>query len=101
MDSRQLTRSINVPTLQQLQAGILQKHPAVVIYFTSATCPPCHIIAPHFEDLLKEINHDRGRQSRGEYVVGVKVDCSAQFQIASAYQVHATPTFMFFHKGEK
>ncbi|KAJ1914858.1 hypothetical protein H4219_004598 [Mycoemilia scoparia] len=94
-------KSIQVSSVKELQDGILKNNPAVVIYFTSATCPPCRVIAPHFETMLNEVNSDSLRAQRNEYIVGVKVDCSVQFQIGSHYNVSATPTFMFFKNGEK
>ncbi|EJC97999.1 DUF862-domain-containing protein [Fomitiporia mediterranea MF3/22] len=75
--------------------NILSSHRAVSAFFTSRTCPPCRIVEPVFEDLAAE------KSSKG--VAFVKIDLSAMFggQVAGAYGVTATPTFLFFLDGKK
>ncbi|KAF3185613.1 hypothetical protein TWF788_004434 [Orbilia oligospora] len=65
---------------------------AAIIFFTSATCPPCRVVYPHFEQMAEE--------SAGK-IVFVKVDVSKSYDIGSKYQIQATPTFMSFIRGEK
>ncbi|EFX00154.1 thioredoxin protein [Grosmannia clavigera kw1407] len=65
-----------------------------VIFFTSATCPPCKVLYPVFEELAQEF---------GGKATLIKVDISLPQAsiIASQYSVHATPTFITFVKGQK
>ncbi|KAK6533449.1 hypothetical protein TWF694_002389 [Orbilia ellipsospora] len=65
---------------------------AAIIFFTSATCPPCRVVYPHFEQLAEE--------SAGK-IVFIKVDVSKSYDIGSKYQVRATPTFFTYIRGEK
>ncbi|GJJ77765.1 desumoylating isopeptidase 1 [Entomortierella parvispora] len=77
--------------LGQLNNAI-QSNPATVVYFTSATCPPCRVIAPIYDELVL---------SKGKQIFGVKVDIGMAQAIGRAYEVRSTPTFMFFLKGKK
>jgi len=77
--------------LGQLNSAI-QNNPATVVYFTSATCPPCRVIAPIYDELVL---------SKGKQIFGVKVDIGMAQAIGRAYEVRSTPTFMFFLKGKK
>ncbi|KAL8636165.1 MAG: hypothetical protein Q9228_006408, partial [Teloschistes exilis] len=63
-----------------------------VIFFTSATCPPCKLVYPAYDELAAEA---------GAKAVLIKVDLSEAYEISSKYQVRATPTFMSFLKGKK
>lgn len=64
----------------------------VIAFFTSATCPPCRVIYPHFEELAEEA---------GEKAVFVKVDVGVAHDIGAKYHITATPTFITWSKGEK
>ncbi|KAL8920128.1 MAG: hypothetical protein Q9172_004638 [Xanthocarpia lactea] len=68
------------------------KNSCAVIFFTSATCPPCKLVYPAYDELAAEA---------GDKAVLIKVDLSEAYEIGSKYQVRATPTFMSFLKGEK
>ena len=63
-----------------------------VIFFTSATCPPCKIVYPAYDELASEA---------GDKAVLIKVDLAEAYEIGAKYQVRATPTFMSFLKGEE
>lgn len=63
-----------------------------VIFFTSATCPPCKIVYPAYDELAAEASNK---------AVLIKVDLTDAYEIGARYQVRATPTFMTFIKGEK
>lgn len=63
-----------------------------VIFFTSSTCAPCRICYKPYDDLAAEF---------ADKAVLVKVDISYASEIASRYQIRATPTFMTFVRGEK
>jgi desumoylating isopeptidase 1 len=63
-----------------------------VIFFTSATCPPCKLVYPAYDELAQEA---------GDKAILIKVDTSQAYEIASRYSIRATPTFMTFLKGQK
>ncbi|KAH8114642.1 DUF862-domain-containing protein [Phellopilus nigrolimitatus] len=75
--------------------SILSSRRAVAAFFTSRTCPPCKVVEPVFENLASD------KSSKG--VAFVKIDLSAMLggEVASAYGVRATPTFLFFLDGQK
>ncbi|KAL8728827.1 MAG: hypothetical protein Q9166_005144 [cf. Caloplaca sp. 2 TL-2023] len=82
-----------VTTLKKLDSLLRSaKDSCAVIFFTSATCPPCKLVYPAYDELAAEA---------GEKAVLIKVDLSEAYEIGSKYQVRATPTFMSFLKGEK
>lgn len=83
----------NVTSLDKL----ITTYPAVAVFFTSATCPPCRVIKPDFEQLIKDKNQD----TPSLRILGATVDTSVAFDAGAKYQVRSTPTFMFFHKGQK
>ena len=68
------------------------KDSCAVIFFTSATCPPCKLVYPAYDELAAEA---------GSKAVLVKVDLTDAYEIGAKYQVRVTPTFMTFVKGEK
>lgn len=84
----------NLASLEQW----IQSYKAVVVFFTSATCPPCRMIKPDFERLMEEKNSTGGTKIK---ILGVIVDTSVAFDAASKYGIRATPTFMLFHQGQK
>ncbi|PWY65579.1 thioredoxin [Aspergillus heteromorphus CBS 117.55] len=63
-----------------------------VIFFTSATCPPCKMVYPTYDELAEEA---------GPKAVLIKVDISSAMDVSTKYSVRATPTFMTFLKGAK
>lgn len=80
-------------TLKKLDSLLTSaKDSCAVIFFTSATCPPCKIVYPAYDELAAEA---------GDKAVLIKVDLSEAYEIGSRYQVRATPTFMSFLKGVK
>ncbi|MCJ1394796.1 hypothetical protein MMC18_007676 [Xylographa bjoerkii] len=83
----------NVTRLRDLD-GLLEfaRLSCAVIFFTSATCPPCKICYPAYEELAREA---------GSKAVLIKIDLSQAFEIGSKYKVRATPTFMTLLHGDK
>ncbi|KAI0688955.1 PPPDE putative peptidase domain-containing protein [Earliella scabrosa] len=79
--------------------GLLQSHRAAVVFFTSATCGPCRMIEPVFEDLA----HKKTHGSDGGRVAFVKVDMAVGMggQVGAEWGVRVTPTFLFFLDGKK
>lgn len=71
--------------LDSLLASV-QKSCAVV-FFTSATCGPCKMLYPLYDELAAEV---------GDKAVLIKVDISQAFDVGSRYSVRATPTFITF-----
>ncbi|EXJ78894.1 hypothetical protein A1O1_09296, partial [Capronia coronata CBS 617.96] len=68
-----------------------------VIFFTSATCAPCKIVYPTYDELAAEAGVQSGAKL-------IKVDISTSpsaHAVAQRYQVRATPTFITFLKGKK
>ncbi|OJK01592.1 hypothetical protein ASPACDRAFT_1898647 [Aspergillus aculeatus ATCC 16872] len=63
-----------------------------VIFFTSATCPPCRMVYPTYNELAEEA---------GDRAILIKVDISTAMDVSTKYRVRATPTFMTFLKGQK
>jgi desumoylating isopeptidase 1 len=85
----------NVSTMADF-ARLLEgaKSSCAVVFFTSATCPPCKTVYPLYDEL--------GEQLQGKATL-IKVDISlpgAQ-EIARQYDIRATPTFITFLKGEQ
>lgn len=63
-----------------------------VIFFTSATCAPCKMLYPLYDELAAEVG-DKG--------VLIKVDISQAFDVGSRFSVRATPTFVTFLHGKE
>ncbi|KAF2279970.1 DUF862-domain-containing protein [Westerdykella ornata] len=65
-----------------------------IIFFTSATCPPCKLVYQPYDDLAAEA---------GSKCVFIKVDfTSADRAIGARFpSVRATPTFITFLRGDK
>ncbi|KAF3896163.1 Desumoylating isopeptidase [Trichophyton interdigitale] len=83
----------NVSTLREVESLLASaKSSCAVIFFTSATCPPCKIVYPTYDELAEEA---------GSKAVLIKVDISRAYDVSSHYQVRATPTFITYLKGEK
>lgn len=80
----------NTQQLDQYLAHASQTRKAVVIFFTSATCPPCKMVYAPYDELAAEA---------GEQAVLIKVDVSTALDVGMRYGVRATPTFMTFLDG--
>jgi desumoylating isopeptidase 1 len=68
-----------------------------VIFFTSATCPPCKNCYPTYEELAGEAGFSSNARL-------IKVDISASASansVAQRYSIRATPTFITFLRGRK
>ena len=82
----------NVTRLQQVDALLgSAKNSCAVIFFTSATCPPCKLVYPVFDDLAAEAGHK---------AVLIKVDLAQAYEVGSRYNVRVTPSFTTFLKGK-
>lgn len=63
-----------------------------VIFFTSATCPPCKMMYPLYDELAEEA---------GPRAILIKVDTSIAQDVGMRYSIRATPTFMTLLRGEQ
>ncbi|KAF4465770.1 hypothetical protein FALBO_7382 [Fusarium albosuccineum] len=70
------------------------KSSCAVVFFTSATCPPCKLLYPIYDELAQEV---------GDKATLIKVDVSQPqaHQIGSQYSISATPTIITFLRGEQ
>ncbi|KDQ06791.1 hypothetical protein BOTBODRAFT_39329 [Botryobasidium botryosum FD-172 SS1] len=87
------TSPLHIATNLASLSNIISTHTVVTVFFTSATCPPCRMIEPIFEDLAR----NKGRTN----VAFVKVDLGVGngSECARNWNVRATPTFIFFLNG--
>ncbi|KAK4052528.1 hypothetical protein OIO90_004295 [Microbotryomycetes sp. JL221] len=80
--------------------SLLDSASAVAVMYTSQTCPPCHAIKPTFEQLARQ----HGEASRRIEFVIVDTNgpgASVARQPHFGGPITATPTFVFFHQGNK
>lgn len=83
---------VNVTSLSALDKHMqTAKSTATTIFFTSSTCAPCKLAYPTFDSLAGQHPH----------ALFVKVDINSAQDVASRYQIRATPTFMTFSRGTK
>ncbi|KAH6893221.1 PUL domain-containing protein [Thelonectria olida] len=70
------------------------KSSCAVVFFTSATCAPCKMLYPTYDELAQEL---------GDKSTFIKVDIALPGgdQIGNQYSIRATPTLITFLKGEK
>lgn len=80
-------------SLTELQKALASAEKlCAVVYFTSATCGPCRVIRPRFEELA----FDAGNKAKF-----IKCDTGVAYDAALHFEVTGVPTFMTFLKGEK
>jgi thiol-disulfide isomerase/thioredoxin len=77
----------------------LDSHRAVVAFFTSATCGPCHFVEPTFEEIAEQ--KTRGVEPGLIAFVKVDIQAGAGHQLASRYSIGAVPTFIMFMNQQK
>lgn len=82
----------NMQQLDEQFAQAARRKAGVAIFFTSATCPPCKMVYPTYDELAEEA---------GDRAVLVKVDISTALDVGMKYGVRATPTFMTFLRREQ
>jgi desumoylating isopeptidase 1 len=90
---------IHIVTNTPSFSSFLKSHKAAVAFFTSQTCPPCRMIEPVFERLAEEKGVRTDRDGAGFAKIDLGVMGGSQ--LAGQYNVHATPTFLFFMNGQK
>ncbi|KAG2123341.1 PPPDE putative peptidase domain-containing protein [Suillus cothurnatus] len=96
IQSSSLTTPVHIATNPSSFHNVLHTHRAVVAFFTSATCGPCRMIEPVFEDLARS-------KSQANDVAFVKIDLSVGMSnaVGGEYGVRVTPTFILFLDGNK
>jgi len=83
----------NVATIEKLTYLLKEANSScAVIFFTSASCPPCKIVYPTYDELAEEA---------GTKAILIKVDISNADEVASKYSIRATPTFITFLRGRR
>jgi thiol-disulfide isomerase/thioredoxin len=83
----------NVKSATELQSLLsAAEKSCAVIFFTSATCPPCKAVYPIYNQIAAEMGHK---------AMLVKVDISEAHDIAQQYSISATPTFITFLHGKQ
>ncbi|KAI1753472.1 DUF862-domain-containing protein [Xylaria castorea] len=84
---------VEVSNLQALNTALQNAaSKSAIIFFTSATCPPCKALYPLYNELASE---------NGKDVACIKVDISRAYDVAQQYAVSATPTFITFVHGKQ
>ena len=68
------------------------RHGVVLVDFYADWCGPCRMIAPHLENLSKEL--------QGQASI-VKLDVDHAQRIASSYEVTSIPTLILFKDGKE
>ncbi|KAG2153005.1 PUL domain-containing protein [Suillus bovinus] len=96
VQNHSLTTPVHIATNPSSFHNVLRTHRAVVAFFTSATCGPCRMIEPVFEELAQS-------KSRANDVAFVKIDLSVGMSnaVGGEYGVRVTPTFILFLDGNK
>ncbi|KAI0868783.1 DUF862-domain-containing protein [Hypoxylon argillaceum] len=84
---------VEVSDLQTLKTTLgSAANKSAIIFFTSATCPPCKVLYPLYNELAAEY---------GKSVALIKVDTSKAYDVARQYAITATPTFISFVHGKQ
>ncbi|KAI0471650.1 hypothetical protein GGR56DRAFT_667564 [Xylariaceae sp. FL0804] len=84
---------VNVSSLAELEQVLENAQiSCAVIFFTSATCPPCKTLYPLYDELAAQHGND---------VTLIKVDTSRAFDVAQKYSIRSTPTFITFVHGKQ
>lgn len=88
--SAKVRHAANAHELDALLASAQRS--CAVVFFTSATCAPCKILYPSYDDLAAEV---------GDRAVLIKVDVSQASDAGSRFSVRATPTIVTFLRGKE
>ena len=93
-NTHQRAEAVRMPeNLQSLEAILdSAKNSCAIVFFTSATCPPCKIMYPIYDELAHDIAHKCSF---------VKVDIGKVPAAASKFTIRSTPTFVTFLHGKE
>jgi thioredoxin 1 len=75
------------------QQRVLNSARPVIVDFTSATCPPCQMLAPQYKQIA-------AKDSQLANFYFLDNDSPANRSIVHQYSVSATPTVMLFYNGQ-
>ena len=84
-------QNIIVLTQQNFEKEVLQATTPVLVDFWGEYCPPCRALAPILDELATDYD--------GRLKIG-KVNVQEQPELATAYNVRAVPTMLFFKQGQ-
>ncbi|KAI8345374.1 PPPDE putative peptidase domain-containing protein [Blakeslea trispora] len=90
-----LVDPVQIATSASTVDQLVATYKAVVVFFTSATCPPCQAIKPSFEQLVRDKNPHPAKHIQ---LLGVVMDTAMG---SGKYGITATPTFQLFLNGKK
>ncbi|KAH9814988.1 thioredoxin-like protein [Melampsora americana] len=85
------SKIIELKSLNQLNQLIQHSNQLIIIDFHAKWCPPCHAIAPFYEDLSKTYSN----------LIFTKCDTDECKPIAESYKITAMPTFIFIKNKQK
>ena len=76
----------------QFEEEVIQADELVIADFYSESCIPCKMLSP----VLYELDtHYEGK------IKIVKIKVGTEFELAQRYEIHSTPTVLFFRKGRE
>ena len=92
--NHQMIHSVRKPTSVLELEGLLAEanKSCAVIFFTSASCKPCKVLYPAYDELAEETAHK---------ATLIMVDISSYYEIGTKYNIRVTPTFMTFLHGKE
>ncbi len=76
----------------QFEEEVIQADELVIADFYSESCIPCKMLTP----ILYELD----AQYEGKIKI-VKIKVGTEFELAQRYEIHSTPTVLFFRKGRE
>lgn len=93
-NTHQRAEAVRMPENLQSLEVILDsaKNSCAIVFFTSATCPPCKVMYPIYDELAHDIAHKCSF---------VKVDIGKVPAAASKFTIRSTPTFVTFLHGKE
>lgn len=104
--SQSVTSGLTICTNLASFESLLASNQCLVVMFTRDNCPPCRVIKPVFEDLAIEHSYAIKQSSSAAKESFKKIEFAlvdttlgSSQSVASKFQITATPTFLFFHKG--
>ena len=80
-------------TEADFQQRVLNNNRPVIVDFTSATCPPCQMLKPQYQQIA-------AKNSQLADFYFMDHDSSANHSIVHQYSVSATPTVILFYNGQ-
>ena len=76
----------------QFEEEVIQADELVIADFYSESCIPCKMLTP----ILYELD----AQYEGKIKI-VRIKAGTEFELAQRYEIHSTPTVLFFRQGRE